>query len=173
MRLARMGRAEAALGRVDRVLAKLGDAPEVGQREDVARALRRKAYALFELARTTRPTPPLDDLLARFGDDSESELREHIAHALYTTKAWALEKAGSARRCEQGPVRARRSLRNRSVARGAAFSIREARPSCGIPLGGDALRRIFESFQRSVAHLRGTDLLTRPEATPARQLPTI
>jgi hypothetical protein len=64
------------------VVARFGEAAEPGLREQVAKALVSKGFALGELGRSEEAAGVYGEVVARFGEAAEPALREQVAKAL-------------------------------------------------------------------------------------------
>jgi tetratricopeptide (TPR) repeat protein len=91
--IGQMGDSAAAIALYDEVIARFGDAPEPGLREQVARALVNKAYTLGQMGDRAVEIALYDEVIARFGDAPEPGRREQVARALFN-KALTLRDAG-------------------------------------------------------------------------------
>ncbi|KAA0122066.1 hypothetical protein CIW48_20200 [Methylobacterium sp. P1-11] len=87
------GNAAVAIPIYESVLALCIEAPDVGLREQVARALNGKARALAELGDLVASITIYDDVLARFADAPRPILREQVARAMIN-KAIILGQVG-------------------------------------------------------------------------------
>jgi tetratricopeptide (TPR) repeat protein len=83
----------AAIALYDEVIARFGDAPEPGLREQTAKALFNKAYTLGQMGDSVAAIALYDEVIARFGDAPEPGLRKQVAMVLFN-KALTLRDAG-------------------------------------------------------------------------------
>jgi tetratricopeptide (TPR) repeat protein len=78
---------------LDDLLARFGEAPEVGLREQVAMALFQKAFTLGSSGDGAGEITTYEELIARFGTADELSLREQVSRALYN-RGFVLAESG-------------------------------------------------------------------------------